>query len=119
MKLQQLTSENFNESVEKEYCLVEFGADWCAPCKKLHPILEKLSSKIKVFTVDIDSENELASEFNIKSVPAMILFHEGKPMADENGSLQINGKKIASKIGLLSESKLVDWIESYSHHKLG
>lgn len=117
--MKQLTTENFNESIEKEYCLVEFGAEWCAPCKKLHPILEKLSNRIKVFTVDIDSENELASEFNIKSVPAMILFNEGKPLLDDNGSLQVNGKKIASKIGLVSESKLIDWIESFSHHKIG
>jgi len=119
MKLQELTTETFNKSIGKEYCLVEFGADWCAPCKKLHPILEKLSSKIKVFTVDIDAENELASEFNIKSVPAMVLFNEGKPLLDENGSLEMNGKKIASKIGLVTESKLIDWIESFSHHKIG
>lgn len=83
-----LTSQTFKEKVfnyekNKEWkyegdipCIVDFYADWCAPCKKVAPILEDLSKeysgKINVYKVNVDSENELASAFGIQSIPALL-----------------------------------------------
>lgn len=110
--MKQLTSQNFNDKIKTGYCLVEFGAEWCAPCKRMHPILEKVKDKIDVYAIDIDSENQLANDFNIKSIPALVLFNNGKPILDDNGALQVGGKTIASKVGLVSESKLIEWIDN-------
>jgi len=70
--------------------LVDFGAEWCGPCARQLPILEKFASenkgKIKVVTVDIEEALSVTSKFSIKSVPSMLLF--------------IDGKKIDMRVGL-------------------
>ncbi len=68
----------------KKPCLVDFYADWCAPCKITSPILEELSKeyagKINIYKVDIDKERELASLFNVQSIPTFLFCPmEGNP----------------------------------------
>ena len=68
----------------KKPCLVDFYADWCAPCKITSPILEELSKeyagKIDIYKVNIDKERELASLFNVQSIPTFLFCPmEGNP----------------------------------------
>lgn len=65
-------------------CLIDFYADWCGPCKKAAPVLEKLakeySGKIYIYKIDTDKETELASVFGIRNIPAFLFVpKEGKP----------------------------------------
>jgi thioredoxin 1 len=65
-------------------CLVDFYADWCGPCKVTSPILEELSKeyagKINIYKVNIDQERELASLFNVQSIPTFLFCPmEGNP----------------------------------------
>jgi thioredoxin 1 len=68
----------------KKPCLVDFYADWCGPCKLTSPILEELSKeyagKINIYKVNIDQERELASLFNVQSIPTFLFCPmEGNP----------------------------------------
>lgn len=65
-------------------CVIDFYADWCAPCKKAAPVLEKLakeySGKIYVYKIDTEKEKELAGVFGIRSIPAFLWVpKDGKP----------------------------------------
>lgn len=64
--------------------LIDFYADWCQPCKMVAPVLEELSEeyadKVKIYKVDTEVEQELASVFGIKSIPSLLFIPtEGKP----------------------------------------
>jgi len=84
--LPAFTDENFTTEVKKSASpvLVDFGAEWCGPCRALAPIVEELATefdgKLKFGTVDIDHSRQVASEFGIMSVPTIILFKGGKPV---------------------------------------
>lgn len=60
--------------------LVDFNAEWCGPCRMLKPVLEELSdnSEYKIVSVNVDSENELSEEYNVYSIPCLVLFENGK-----------------------------------------
>lgn len=79
---------NWDEHTEWKYegdlpAIVDFYADWCGPCKMVAPILEELSEeyqgKIRVYKVDTDKEQELASAFGIQSIPSLLFI----PMNDK------------------------------------
>ena len=77
-----LTDDNFTETVKEGVALVDFYASWCGPCRMLAPIIEELAThfegKAKIGKVDIDSEQKTAMEFQVTSVPTIVLFKEGK-----------------------------------------
>ena len=81
-----ISDENFKaEVLESEVLtLLDFGADWCAPCKKLHPIMEDLSDeyagKIKVGYVDVGKYPQIAQKYAVMSVPQVIFFKKDKPL---------------------------------------
>lgn len=62
--------------------LVDFWAEWCAPCRALAPTLEalqqELGAKIKIVKVNVDENNELATQFGVRSIPTLLLFRGGK-----------------------------------------
>ena len=97
-----LNQSNFSTIIhnENKLVLVDFWAEWCAPCKMLAPILEEISKdleeKILVCKVNLDENQDLASEFSIKSIPTLLLFE--------------NGKLKDTKVGLLSKMDLLNWI---------
>ena len=97
-----LNQSNFSTTIhnENKLILVDFWAEWCAPCKMLAPILEEISKdlgeKILICKVNLDENQDLASEFSIKSIPTLLLFE--------------NGKLKDTKVGLLSKMDLLNWI---------
>ncbi|MBQ7645993.1 MAG: thioredoxin [Clostridia bacterium] len=83
MKVIKVTEKTFeNEVLNSEKTVVaDFNADWCGPCRMLAPIVEELASEnenVKFVSVNIDEEFELASQFNISSIPCVIIFKNGK-----------------------------------------
>ena len=75
-----LNKDNFDEVVlqSKEPILVDFWASWCGPCMMLSPIVEELSHTYKVGKVNVDEEMELSHQYNIMTIPALLVFKDGK-----------------------------------------
>jgi len=82
--------------------LVDYWAAWCGPCKMIAPILDEVAveyaGKLKVVKVDIDSNKETAAKFGIRGIPTLMIFR--------GGNIE------ATKVGALSKSQLVEFIDS-------
>lgn len=79
-----VTASNFQEQVlgSDVPVLVDFWAEWCGPCKAIGPSIEQLATeyegRAKVFKVDVDADGELASQYGVMSIPALLVFKGGK-----------------------------------------
>jgi thioredoxin 1 len=82
--------------------LVDFWADWCGPCKMIAPALEEISEEladqVTIAKVDIMENTDVSAQFGVQSIPLMILFKYGKP--------------VAQKLGAAPKSQLKGWLES-------
>lgn len=87
---------NFKDLI-KERVLVDFYADWCGPCKMLGPVLSKVSDSIKVLKVNVDSNQDLAREYGVMSIPCVVLFEDGK--------------EVKRSVGFVPEAKLREFIK--------
>ena len=81
--------------------LVDFWADWCGPCKMIAPALEEiaeeLADKVTIAKVDIMENTDIASKFGVQSIPLLILFKDGQP--------------VAQKLGAAPKGQLKQWLE--------
>lgn len=74
---------------EDKPVLVDFYADWCGPCKVMHPILEEVKEKMKdeiiVLKINVDKNAKISSKYQIQSIPTLILFRNGKILWKQSG----------------------------------
>ena len=96
---------SFNTIIKSDKpVLVDFFADWCGPCKMLAPILkqvkEELGEAIKIVKIDVDKNQPLSTKYEVRGVPTMLLFK--------------NGKQVWRKSGVLQKNEIISIIDSHS-----
>lgn len=85
-----ITGSNFEEEVLKsdKTVLLDFWASWCGPCKMLSPVVDQIGEEnpdIKVGKVNVDEEMDLARQFNVMSIPTLVVFKDGKQVNQSVG----------------------------------
>ena len=93
----------FNELINKDQpVLVDFYADWCGPCQMMAPVLkevaQEMGDKVKIIKIDVDKNQPIAQQFGVRSIPNIILFK--------------NGKIVANKAGVLTKRDLISLVNS-------
>lgn len=83
MSVLKITSNNFNEEVlnSDKVAIVDFYADWCGPCKMMSPIIDNIAEEndnIKVAKLNVDEAGDIAANYNVMSIPTIIIFKNGK-----------------------------------------
>ena len=102
MSVITVNKENFEEEVlnSNTTVLADFNAAWCGPCRMLAPIVEELSREldnVKVVSINIDDEDELAEEYGVSSIPCLVVFKDGK--------------EINRSVGLKSKDEITSLLE--------
>jgi len=88
-----VTTSNFDSEVVQSTVPVvaDFWAEWCGPCKMIAPVLRELATqykdKIKIAKIDVDAQVELAQQFNIVSIPTILVFSKGKVVKQQIGAV--------------------------------
>lgn len=79
----ELTQQNFNKETTNtdKFILIDFWAEWCGPCQMLSPLVEEIAKEhpeIKVCKVNVDEQMALAQQFQVVSIPMLVVMHNGK-----------------------------------------
>jgi thioredoxin 1 len=88
-----VTRSNFDAEVMKSAVpvIADFWAEWCGPCKMIAPVLKDLAreykDKIKIAKIDVDAEGDLAQQFNIVSIPTILVFSKGQVVKQQIGAV--------------------------------
>lgn len=104
MSTLHVSDSEFNDKVLKSSSpvLVDFWAEWCGPCRQVGPILDELANEMKdklvVAKVNIDKSPETPTKYGVRGIPTLILFKNGEP--------------VATKVGSMPKTKLVEWLNS-------
>ncbi len=81
--VKEITSMNFNDEVLKSDTpvLADFWAEWCGPCRAIGPVVDEIANdyngKVSVGKLNVDNENQLAMEYGVRSIPALLIFNNG------------------------------------------
>lgn len=99
MSVIHVTKETFEKEVlqSQQPVLLDFWASWCGPCRMVSPILDEIAAErpdIKVCKVNVDEEAQLATQFNIMSIPTLMVFK--------------NGEKTNQALGALPKARILD-----------
>lgn len=103
MSVITITSKNFEEEVSKSNVpvLLDFWASWCGPCKMVSPIVDEVANEVegraKVGKINVDEEQELASAFNIMSIPTLVVIQ--------------NGKLVKQAVGVRSKEEILEMLK--------
>ena len=101
MKIIHGSEENFDNLVNNGIVLVDFYADWCGPCKMLATQLEQLEDNrydAQIVKINVDENQELSRKYRIMSIPALMLFKDGK--------------LIDNKVGYTTKDEIIEWINN-------
>ena len=101
MSVIEVNKGNFEAEVLKSDVpvLADFNAGWCGPCRAMQPMLEELSENAayKIVSIDIDEEDELAEEYDVSSIPCLVVFK--------------GGEEVNRSVGLIPKDAIVDLVE--------
>ena len=78
--VKQIDSKEFKEVIKEGKVVVDLFATWCGPCKMLSPILDEISEEItttKFYKIDVDDNEDVAREYNVMSIPTVLVFENG------------------------------------------
>lgn len=96
LKIKQIAmNSNFDQLIQSEKpILVDFFATWCGPCQMLGPILKEvkdnLGEEISIIKIDVDKNQQIAAQYQVRGVPTMILFQKGKQLWRQSGVMDKN-----------------------------
>ncbi len=105
-----LTKENFEQTInDNDSVIIDFWAPWCAPCRTFKPVFEKVAEKhpdVVFCKVNTENERELASYFQIRSIPTLMIFREKVIVYSEAGALPESGLE-----ELVNQAKSLDMVQ--------
>ena len=106
----ELTNDNFVDTINNnDFVIIDFWAPWCGPCQSFGPVYEEISEKyddIVFAKVNTQDEQEIAAQFNIRSIPTLMIFREQIILYSEAGALQGSSFE-----GLISQAREIDMAE--------
>lgn len=79
------TQEELDSLVKEGTWLVDFSATWCGPCRMLEPVLDNVSGNNNVIKIDVDESPDVASRYEVMSIPTLIVFKDGKEISKNLG----------------------------------